>query len=115
MRILAGTIVYRRAVSWDSGDSNAAGSTVYKGSLAEEAVVRVELQYTNSYQTKDYYRSAKAAADYSFHYRNDVFINGRKADLAPSGQDAAGCQDHPSLTRMRQYDLFECSAKDFDS
>jgi hypothetical protein len=48
-----GTVLYRRLVSWDSGDANAAGSTVYKGSLAEEALVRVDLEYTNSYQTKE--------------------------------------------------------------
>ncbi len=34
---------------------------------------------------------------------------------ARAGQDAAGCRDHPSLTRMPQYDLVECSSSDFDS
>ncbi len=85
-----GTVLYRRSVSWDSGNTNAAGSTVYKGSLAEEAVVRVELEFTNSYQTKDYYRSAKAAADYSFSYRNDVFISGGKADVLCEKVDGSG-------------------------
>jgi len=75
-----GTIVYRRTISWDDTVSNRAGSVAYKGSLTEEATVRVSLKYTNSYKDKDYYRSESAAATYSYSYSNDAFINGRKAD-----------------------------------
>lgn len=34
---------------------------------------------------------------------------------ARAQQDSAGCKDHPSLSRMPQYYLYECKAADFDS
>ncbi|HOG29273.1 MAG TPA: OmpA family protein [Vicinamibacterales bacterium] len=34
---------------------------------------------------------------------------------ARAQKDAAGCRDHPSLTRMPQYALVECRASDFDA
>lgn len=88
--VAPGTVVYRREVSWDSGASNAAGSRSDKGHLTERAVIRVELKYTNTSQGKDRYTSARASADYAFSYQNDVFINGRKADVICERVEGSG-------------------------
>ncbi len=85
-----GTVVYRRTVSWDDTAANQAGSTTYKGSLSEEVTVRVGLQYTNTYKDNDYYRAATTSATYSFSYANDVFINGRKADVLSERVEDSG-------------------------
>ncbi len=85
-----GTVVYRRTLSWDSTWSNQAGSTTYKGSLSEEVTVRVGLRYTHTYKDNDYYRAATTSATYSFSYANDVFINGRKADVLSERVEDSG-------------------------
>ncbi len=85
-----GTVVYRRTVAWDSTSSNPAGSTTYRGSLTEEVSVRVGLKYTNTYRDRDYYKSEAAAASYSYSYRNDVLLNGKKADVLSESVEDSG-------------------------
>ncbi len=95
-----GTVVYRRTVAWDTTGSNAAGSTTYRGSLTEEVSARVGLKYTNTDRDRDYYKSESAVASYSYSYRNDVLVNGHKADaLSESVEDSGtfGPEDSVSV------------------
>jgi len=93
-----GTVVYRRTVSWDDTAANQAGSVTYKGSLTEEVILRVSLKYTNRYQNNDYYRGERATASYSYSYRNDVLINGRKADVLCEKVEDSGAYGPPEGT-----------------
>ncbi|MDH7513660.1 MAG: DUF6055 domain-containing protein [Clostridiales bacterium] len=75
----SGTITYKHNSNWEDTSRNEAGSVTYTGSLVEDATIRVNLKYRNSYLDKDYYVAELASGVYSFRYENDVLINGQKA------------------------------------